>query len=139
LLVGVLLAITVLLADMMFRTFWWTGGRREGRRVGGGVLIIGVLLAVLAPLIAYLIRFAVSRRREFLADASGVKLTRYPPGLASALRKIRDSHDKVVDTANRATEHLYIENPLRNDRKLLSGLFSTHPDINERIRRLEEM
>lgn len=139
LLVGVLLSVTVLLADMLFRSFWW-GGRRDSRSRGGGVIILfGVLLAILAPLIAYLIRFAVSRQREFLADASGAKLTRYPLGLANALKKIRDSHDKVVDTANRATEHLYIENPLRNEKRWLSGMFSTHPDINERIRRLEGM
>lgn len=141
LLVGVLLSVTVLLADMLLRSFWWGGHRKsDSRGSGGGALIaIGLLLAILAPLIAYLIRFAVSRQREFLADASGAKLTRYPQGLANALKKIRDSTDKVVDTANRATEHLYIENPLRNEKRRLFGLFATHPDINERIRRLEVM
>ena len=95
----------------------------------------------MAPLIAQLIKLAVSRKREFLADASAVELTRNPAGLISALKKIRDDNDKVVDTVNKATAHLFFENPLRFSKKktLFSSLFSTHPPINERIRRLENL
>ena len=95
-------------------------------------------MAILSPIVAQLIKLAASRQREYLADVSGTMLTRNPQGLANALKKIRDAKDKIVDDANKATAHLFIENPLRG----LGGmneLFSTHPDINSRIKRLEEM
>ncbi len=140
-LVTVLFGVIVLLSDIIFRSFIWAprAGRQE--RNSGGILLIaiGLILAILAPIVAQLIKLAVSRKREFLADATGAKLTRYPEGLAKALEKIRDHHDVVVDTANKATAHLYIENPLKDKKDWLSSLFSTHPPINLRIRKLREM
>jgi heat shock protein HtpX len=100
--------------------------------------VIGLVFAILAPIMAQLIRLAVSRQREYLADASGALLTRYPPGLASALRKIAaDPHQLAI--ANRATEPLFIADPLRHTPRRLDSLFDTHPPIDERIRRLEAM
>ena len=98
-------------------------------------------LAILAPIIAQLIKFAISRKREYLADSDGALLTRYPKGLADALRKIKKDTDKVVDTANKATAHLYIENPLRNKENInwIDRLFMTHPSIDERIKILDSM
>ncbi|MAE13747.1 zinc metalloprotease HtpX [Candidatus Woesearchaeota archaeon] len=139
-LVTILIGIVALLSDFMLHSFLWGGGRR--REGGGGQLIlivIAIALAILAPFIAQLIRFAVSRKREYLADATGAKLTRYPFGLADALENIKNDHDKVVDTANKATAHLYIENPLRNAKGWTNSLFATHPPIDERIKRLRAM
>src|SRR4030066_1701759 len=128
----VMVGIVALLSDWMRRTVWWGGGRRRGSDRGkgsGGAGIIPALalvMAILSPLIAQLIRLAISRKREFLADASGAMLTRYPPGLASALRKI--SADKEpLEAANKATAHLYIVNPLKDIRGPVNRLFSTHP------------
>lgn len=139
LLTTVLLGVVVLLSDIMLRGFIFGAG--SNRREGGHpiIFVVAILLAILAPIVAQLMRFAMSRRREYLADASAVQLTRNPSGLASALKRIRDDHDKVVDTANRAMAHLFIENPLRKRGGLTSRLFSTHPDINDRIKRLEAM
>jgi heat shock protein HtpX len=101
-------------------------------------LALALVMAILSPLIAQLIRLAISRKREFLADASGAMLTRYPPGLASALRKI--SADKEpLEAANKATAHLYIVNPLKDIGGTINKLFSTHPPIEERIAALEKM
>ncbi|MFH1072933.1 MAG: M48 family metallopeptidase [Nanoarchaeota archaeon] len=140
-LVAVLVGFVALFSDFMLRTFLWGGGNRDRDRGGIGIIFIllAIVLAILAPLIAQLIKFSISRKREYLADASGAMLTRYPAGLANALKKIRDDHDKVVDTANKATAHLYIENPLRNIKGAFNSMFSTHPDINDRIKRLEGM
>lgn len=140
-LVTVLLGIIVLLSDIIFRTFIWAPRSSRGNRGGGSAvfLVIGILLAILAPIVAQLIHLAVSRKREFLADATGAKLTRYPEGLANALEKIRDHHDVVVDTANKATAHLYIENPLKDKKSWLNNIFSTHPPINQRIQKLRAM
>ncbi|MEM2137952.1 MAG: M48 family metalloprotease [Candidatus Anstonellaceae archaeon] len=108
--------------------------RRSGRSSGGGIIaLIGLLIIVLAPIVAHLVRLALSRQREYLADASGVALTRYPPGLQSALAKIKRS-GSVVQSASDATASLYFANPMS-----FSGLFSTHPPIDERIRRLGEL
>jgi heat shock protein HtpX len=93
---------------------------------------------VLTPIIATLIQLAVSRQREYLADASGALLTRYPPGLASALRKIA-ADPEPLEVANKATAALYFANPLKDRPAFLDGLFDTHPPIAERIRRLEAM
>jgi len=143
-LVVVMVGIVALLSDWMRRTFWWGGGRRRssdrGKGSGGAAIILALalIMAILSPLIAQLIRFAVSRKREFLADANGALLTRYPPGLASALRKI--SADKEpLEAANKATAHLYIVNPLKDIRGPVNRLFSTHPPIEERIAALEKM
>jgi heat shock protein HtpX len=110
--------------------------RRSGRSSGGGsgaVALIGLAIIILAPIVAHLVRLALSRQREYLADASGVALTRYPPGLQSALSKIKRS-GSVVQSASDATASLYFANPMS-----FSGVFSTHPPIDERIKRLGEM
>ncbi|HDT13489.1 MAG TPA: zinc metalloprotease HtpX [Candidatus Aminicenantes bacterium] len=147
-LVVVMAGVVALLSDWMLRSFWWGGGRRRSGRGRGGsggaegiLVMVGLALAVLSPFIATIIKLAVSRKREFLADASAAELTRYPAGLASALRKI--SADKEpLEAANKATAHLYIANPLKNlkgGNTGLNRLFSTHPPIEERIAALEKM
>jgi len=139
LLVTVLVGTIALLSDWMFRSFSFGGGRRGRDRGGGGIiLIIAIALAILTPIIAMLIQFAVSRQREYLADASGALLTRYPPGLASALRKIA-ADKEALEVANKATASLYFANPLKDAPRAMDGLFDTHPPIAERIRRLEAM
>jgi len=140
LLVTVLVGTIALLSDWMFRSFSFGGGRRRDRGGGGGgiILIIAIALAILTPIIAMLIQFAVSRQREYLADASGALLTRYPPGLASALRKIA-ADKEALEVANKATASLYFANPLKDAPRAMDGLFDTHPPIAERIRRLEAM
>jgi len=142
LIVAVLLGMAALLSDFILRSMWLGGGRRgRSRDRSGGLvilLVIGVVLAVIAPILAQIVRLAISRQREYLADASGALLTRYPPGLASALRKIEaDQHPLAV--ANRATAALYITNPLRKAPRALDRLFDTHPPIEQRIERLEAM
>ncbi len=134
----------VALASRFFLRFSFFGGnRREGGQAGIVIFLIGIALAILAPISVKLIQLAISRKREYLADASGALLTRYPKGLASALRKI--SNDKnQLRTANEATAHLFFASPFDKSAKgesgsWLSGLFSTHPPIEERVNRLEEM
>jgi heat shock protein HtpX len=140
LLVTVLVGTVALLSDWMLRSFAWGGGARRGRDRGGGgiILIVAIVLAILTPIVATLIQLAVSRQREYLADASGALLTRYPPGLANALRKIA-ADTEALEVANKATASLYIANPLKDAPRALDGLFDTHPPIAERIRRLEAM
>ncbi len=140
LLVTVLVGTVALLADWLLRSFLWGGGRRDRGRGGGvgALVLVGLALAILTPVIATLIQLAVSREREYLADASGALLTRYPPGLASALRKIAADRE-ALEVANKATASLYIANPLKDDPRFLDRLFDTHPPIEERIRRLEAM
>ena len=139
LLVTVLVGTVALLSDWLLRSMWWGGRSRDRDRSGGGFLVlVGLVLAILTPLIASLIQLAVSRQREYLADASGAFLTRYPEGLASALRKIAaDEH--VLSVANKATASLYIANPLKDHPFQFDHLFDTHPPIEERIKRLEAM
>ena len=141
----VMVGVVALLSDWMRRTFWWGGGRRRsserGKGGGGGaaiILVLALVMAILSPLIAQLIRLAISRKREFLADASGAMLTRYPPGLASALRKIAADREPL-EAANKATAHMYIVNPLKDIGGAVNKLFSTHPPIEERIAALEKM
>jgi heat shock protein HtpX len=141
-LVSVLVGTTVLLSDWMPRSLWYGGGRRRsssGRGGAGGVLmLIGLVFVILSPIIAQLMQLAVSRRREFLADAEGARLTRYPEGLASALEKIA-ADTEPLEVANKATAHLYIYNPLRDHKGWMNSLFSTHPPVEERVKRLREM
>src|SRR3989344_5727247 len=133
----VCVGIVTLLTDIMLRGHFWGGGRRSDSRQAGAILmIIGLVLAILAPLFARLIQFAVSRQREFLADASSALLTRYPEGLARALEKI--SVNPAVSHYNRALSHLYISEPKPLGSRLTS-LFSTHPPIAERVQRLRQM
>jgi heat shock protein HtpX len=140
-----MVGIVALLSDWILRIFFWGGGRKRGgdRGKGGGnagavFLVIGLALAILSPIISQLIRLAISRKREFLADASGALLTRYPPGLASALRKL-DADREPLEAANKATAHLYIVNPLKDHKGRMNKLFSTHPPIADRVAILEKM
>ena len=133
---AVMAGIITLISDLFLRSMFYSRGNKKGGNVI--FLIIGIIFAILAPIAAMLIKMAISRQREYLADASGVLLTRYPPALASALKKI--SQDKeILEVANRATAHLYIANPLKNVKGFAMKLFSTHPPIQERIKRLEAM
>jgi heat shock protein HtpX len=136
-----LVGIIALLSDIFLRSLFYGGGRRRSNNKGGGIVIlIGIALAILSPIIAQLIQLAISRQREYLADASGALLTRYPEGLARALEKIR-ADKEPLEAANKATAHMYIEDPLRNEKgmKWMNGLFATHPDISDRIARLRGM
>ena len=139
--VSVLVGTIALLSDFFMRSMWF-GGHRDSDNKGSNTifLILAIVAAILAPIVATLIQLAVSRRREFLADASGVLLTRYPSGLASALQKI-SSDKEPLEVANRGTAHLYIVNPLKGveAKVFLSNLFNTHPPIEARIKALKEM
>jgi len=136
--VSVLVGTVTLLADWFTRGAFHGGGRRRGgsSSVGGPIFLLGIILLVLSPLIAVLIKLAVSRHREYLADSSAALMTRYPQGLANALKKLA-SDQEVLEAANGATAHMYIANPLKG--KVFSSLFNSHPPIQERIRRLETM
>ncbi|MBI2659201.1 M48 family metallopeptidase [Candidatus Woesearchaeota archaeon] len=139
--VVVLVGIIALLSDFFLRTMIYGKGRKDMKgsgMIGVIIILLGLVLAILAPLIAQLIKLAVSRKREFLADADGALLSRNPNGLSNALKKIKDDKEPLVEAANKATAHLFIENPLRTFRGRVNILFSTHPDINERIKRLED-
>ncbi len=133
--VVVLAGFISLIANMFLRSMFWGGGRRDNDREGGGIMmLVGIVLSILAPIVATLIQLAISRKREFLADASGALLTRYPEGLASALEKI-SKYSQPMATANNATAHLFIANPFGSGKKI-SNLFSTHPPVEERIKAL---
>jgi heat shock protein HtpX len=142
----ILVGVVALLSDWMLRSFWYAprrGRRSRSSRSGGGqaqvlILAIAIVMAILAPIVAQLLRLAVSRKREFLADAGGAFLTRYPDGLASALRKL-DADTEPLEVANKSTAHLYIINPLREHASFLNNLFSTHPSTPERIAALQRM
>lgn len=140
-LVAVLVGAIAIMANIFLRSRWWFGGRRSSRDNGGSSLmaifmIIGIVLAILSPLIAQLIKLAISRQREYLADASGSLLTRYPDGLANALAKIQQENLPLTH-ASTATAHLFLANPFNG--KTFMNLFSTHPPIEDRIKRLREM
>ncbi|MDD5331819.1 MAG: zinc metalloprotease HtpX [Candidatus Nanoarchaeia archaeon] len=136
-LTAVLVGITVLLSNFLLRSFMYSSGDDKKGNIGIILVLIGLVLAVLTPLFSELIKLAISRKREYMADASAAVLTRYPPGLASALEKIKNS--MPLKNANRATAHLYISNPLKKTKGFFATLFSTHPPIEERIRRLKAM
>jgi heat shock protein HtpX len=145
--VATLVGAAVLLAEFFMRMWWWGGfrGRRGGDSGGGPVALVifavGFALLILAPVFGQLIRLAVSRNREFLADAQGAMLTRYPPGLVAALKKLQAA-PTAMRSANNATAHLWLNQPSRFEGErmgTMERLFSTHPPLAERIRRLEEM
>jgi len=147
--VATVVGAAVLMSEFFMRSWFWSGGRMGGRRDGGdggGIITlvlfaVGIVLLILAPLAGQLIKLSVSRNREYLADAQGVLLTRYPPGLISALEKIRDA-PHAMRSANNATAHLWLEQPSRvpgQETSTMEKLFSTHPPIEERIQRLKEM
>jgi heat shock protein HtpX len=146
LMVGVLVGSIALLADFFLRFTFWGGGRRSRRDSdsgsGGGLQIVifavAIVLAILAPIVARLVQLAVSRQREYLADASGVELTRNPVGLERALAKIT-LDTEPLEVANRATQHLYFDNPIKAATGESRGLFSTHPAALDRINRLREL
>lgn len=143
--VAILVGTLALAADFFLRMTFWGRSSRDNDRGGGQaqavLMVVGILLAILAPIVATLIQLAISRKREFLADASGALLTRNPDSLADALLKI--SADKEpLEAANKATAHLYITNPLKNHHDaigMFAGLFNTHPPIPERVKALRAM
>lgn len=138
-LVTVLVGMIVLLADWFSRWAFYSGGNRsrENNKGGAVIIIVAIVFAILAPFFAYMMQFAISRKREFLADADGALMTRYPEGLARALEKI-SSDPNELKTVNRATAHLYIASPLRGKRKsgFLAKAFMTHPPVEDRIKAL---
>lgn len=143
--VTILVGVVVLLADMFIRISFWGGGSKRDRNEGGQLqaifMVLAIVLAILSPITANLIKLAISRHREFLADASGVQLTKYPEGLARALEKLATDKEPL-EAANKATAHLYITNPLKNLHSgvgWFAGLFNTHPPIEKRIAALRKM
>lgn len=140
-LVSVFVGTITMLADWFMRWGMWGGNRRRDSREGnssinGIIMVVGLVLIILSPIIATIIQLAISRKREYLADASGVLLTRYPEGLANALEKISSTAAPMAN-ANKATAHLFISNPLKSNG--FSKLFSTHPPLADRIKILREM
>ncbi|MBI2086184.1 M48 family metallopeptidase [Candidatus Daviesbacteria bacterium] len=137
--VSILVGTIALLSDFFMRSLWF-GGRDRDSKGNAIFMVLAIVAAILAPIVATLIQLAVSRRRELLADASGVLLTRYPAGLANALQKI-SSDREPLEAANRGTAHLYIINPLKGKdaASWLAGLFNTHPPIEVRVKALREM
>jgi heat shock protein HtpX len=142
LVVGVMVGAIAMLADFFLRFTFWGGGRSRDREGGGGaqavVFVIAIVLAILAPLISRFIQLAVSRQREYLADASSVGITRNPYGLERALAKI-SADQEVLEVANRGTQHMYFTNPIKKFEDRSSGLMSTHPRIVDRINRLRQL
>jgi heat shock protein HtpX len=145
LLVGVMVGSIALLSDFFLRFTFWGGGRRSSSRDRGGggglqavLFVVAIILAIFAPIAARLVQLAVSRQREYLADASSVELTRNPAGLERALAKIATDQE-VLEVANRATQHLYFTNPIKKFEERSNSMFSTHPAIVDRINRLREL
>lgn len=137
--VSVLIGTIALLSDFFLRSMWY-GGHDDRDNKNGLFMVLAIVAAILAPIVATLIQLALSRRREFLADASAILLTRYPQGLENALLKI--SADKEpLEVANRGTAHMYIINPLKGQQAVgwFAGLFNTHPSIQDRVKALHEM
>lgn len=145
LVVGVMVGAIAILADFFLRFTFWGGGNRRNDRDGGGgggaqiiIFVVAIVLAILAPLISRFIQLAVSRQREYLADASSVQLTRNPYGLERALAKI-SGDPEVLEVANRGTQHMYFTNPIKKFEERSSNLMSTHPVALDRINRLREL
>ncbi len=138
-LVAVLVGTVVLLSDYLFRWGFIFGRGGDNKNSSGIVMIVGIVLLILSPIVAQLIKFSVSRKREFLADAEGALLTRYPEGLARALEKI--SHSRPMERTSKATAHMYIANPFGSSKvmKGMAKLFSTHPPVEKRIEALRNM
>jgi len=138
--VAILVGSVALLAHFFMRSMFWGSGNRDKGKGGGIMIVLAIVFAVLAPIIATLIQLAISRRREYLADASAANMTRNPEGLASALEKISVDH-AVLQTATSATAHLFISNPFRSKeaRSWFTNFFNTHPPIEERIKILRGM
>jgi len=149
--VAILVGVVAIISDIFLRMRFFGFGRRDNREEGGGqiqliLLILSIVAAILAPLIATLVQLAISRKREFLADADGALLTRYPDGLASALEKISKYH-RPLEHASSATAHMYIDNPLsekegkkgEEEPSFFARIFLTHPPIQERIKILRSM
>lgn len=130
--VAVLVGVVAIMSDIFIRSRYFFGGRGDNKQANGILVLIGLLAALLAPLVATLVQLAISRKREFLADSSGVLITRYPEGLASALEKI-SNYNQPMKKVSSATNHLFISNPNGMNKMTISGLFSTHPPIKERI------
>ncbi|MEK7168409.1 MAG: M48 family metallopeptidase [Patescibacteria group bacterium] len=142
-LVSVMVGLIALLADWFFRmSFRGRSDRDDKGGIGAVIMVLGIVFALLSPIIAQLIQLAISRRREFMADAGAVTVTRQPPGLIEALKKISADHEPL-EAANKATAHLYIANPFKDKTKSqvswFAGLFNTHPPITERIATLQKM
>lgn len=142
--VSVMVGLVALLGDWFMRSMWWGGrGRdRDKNDLGAIFIILGIVFAILSPIIGQLIQLAISRRREFMADTGSVEITRQPKGLISALQKISSDHEPL-EAANKATAHLYIMNPFKEKNHgaigWFSGLFNTHPPVSERIKALQNM
>lgn len=143
--VSVMVGLIALLGDWFFRARLFGGGKsrdNDNNQLGAIIMVVGIVFAILSPIIATLIQLAISRRREFMADAGSVTITRQPQGLIEALKKISADHEPL-EAANKATAHLYIVNPFKSDIKgsvgMLAGLFNTHPPIAERISILAKM
>jgi len=140
-LMAVMVGTLVILCDVFLRSLWFGGGRRRSRRDQGGgaaqliLLVVAIVLAILAPILARIIQMALSRQREYLADAGSVELTRNPEGLAGALAKLSGDNE-VLEVANRATAPLYIVHPIKKFEARAKGIFNTHPPIPDRIKRL---
>lgn len=138
-LVAVLVGLAGILSHMILRSYWWGGGRRRDSDRGGNIriiiIILGFVLAIFAPIATRLVQLAVSRRREYLADASAAEITRYPDGLADALEKISQYNSGKMNVSE-SVSHLFISDP---NKSALDALYSTHPPIEERIKRLREM
>ena len=143
--VSVMVGLIALLGDWFFRARLFGGGKsrdNDNNQLGAIIMVVGIVFAILSPIIATLIQLAISRRREFFADATAVAFTRQPQGLIEALKKISADHEPL-EAANKATAHLYIVNPFKSDIKgsvgMLAGLFNTHPPMAERISTLQKM
>jgi heat shock protein HtpX len=143
--VSVLVGTVALLADMFLRMSFWGGRSRDDDnkgQLGAIIMVVGMIFAILSPFIATLIKLAISRRREFMADAGAVAITRQPSGLISALQKIAGDHEPL-EAANKATAHMYIANPFKDKigggRAMFASMFNTHPPMTERIKALEKM
>lgn len=137
-----LVGIVVLISDIAFRANFWKSNDNSDSKAGGALMIVALVLVLLSPLFAQLIQLAVSRKREYMADATGALLTRYPEGLAKALEKI-EKYEQPMKTANRATAHLFINEPFGREepkkQSWLSSIFSTHPPIPDRVKKLRQM